>query len=229
MLVLMGAFLGVLIGLWYSFFQLLAEDGYAARSLAQAAAMQLGSLLVVGPAAYWMYARVTGQEGQQPELYRKQSRTVFLSIWMLVAVLSLVSIVISMVGGLMSAMFGFSNDAGDTFMSTVLPGLFAAGTIGFGIFAIVKHASRKFVMMAAMVLAGLAALLLVANLVMVLVRKDVELPGSTTSDCTYSKYMDRECTYSEYRDNLRDSTRDSLTPKTNRNTTGLESFLNSVD
>ena len=196
MLVLMASFLGLLVSLWYSFFQLvLNSDSFTTSTLVRVTAGQLGALLVVGPAAYWMYSRVTGQEGVQAELQAKTSRTVFLSIWMLGAVLALVGLAASVGSALVTWAFGFADNAGDLFVSTIVPGVLAAVTLAFGVYVVVKHASRKFVMQAAVVLAALAFALLVANLVMVAGRKD-EKPAQQA--CTYTNYIDKKCSYSEY-------------------------------
>lgn len=221
MLILVASFIGVLVSLWFSFFGLV--NG-ANTLMVYTAAGQIGSLLVLGPAAFWLYARVTGQEMVQPELYERKSRTVFLAIWLIFAVLALVGMVAAIVASFVNAMFGLGGDFGTTLVISVLPGLFAVATVAFGLFMVVKHTSRKFVMVSAIVLVALAFILLVANLTMVLVRKDdatrapsINVPSTTfpqtsDDDCSFSDYLDKECTYSEYLEDSRSSS--STTPRT---------------
>lgn len=216
MLTLVASFIGILVSLWFSFFGLL----YSSQVMVTATVGQIGALLVVGPAAFWMYARVTGQEMVQPELYVRKSRTVFLTIWMFFAVLALVGMIAAIVATFVNALFGLGSDFGGAVVTSVIPGLFAVATVVFGLFMVVKHASRKFVMMAALVLAVVAAILLVANTTMVLVRKD-SMPINTTTtpttplvepdeDCTFSRYyIDKECSYGDYQDYLRSSSSSS--------------------
>lgn len=209
MLILMGSFLGVLASLWYSFFGLIATEDYSAVSMAKMTAVQIGSLLVVGPAAYWMYARVTGQEMVDQTLYLRKSRTVFLTIWTIGVVLALVSVVASAVTAVSSAVFGFGEEAKTLWLGAVVPGVLAAATLGFGLSMVVKHASRAFVLKtASTVVAALAVVLLIGNVVMVMVRKDIEQPAPST--CTFSSYLKGDCSYEEYRKGL-----DDATPSTN--------------
>ena len=227
MLVFIGGFLGLLVSLWYSFFNLILTDGHSGRVLAIATAGVLGSLLVVGPAAYWLYSRVTGEESHRPELFKKPSRTVFLTIWLLMAVGSLVSIAISVVSSIVMAVFGLGGDAAELWVGRVIPGIFAAATIGFGIVAIVKHVSRRMVIGAGIVLAALAAILFIANLVMVVVRKDVAetKQQSSSSSCTYREYLDDKCSYDEYMDSLRDSSSSRSRDSSRRPSTSLEDIF----
>ncbi len=212
MLGLFGTLLGLLVSQWYSFFGLITEDGYAARSLAQTAAIQLGSMLVVLPAAFWMYFRVTGQEGVQPDLQDSKPRTVFLTIWMIIAVSSLVGIFVGVVTALVRAVFGFNDNLGDQIIGQIIPGVFAAATVSFGIASIVKHVSRRFVKLAALVVAAMALVLLVANTIMIFVRKD---SGSRPQRCTFSMYRDGDCSYNEYLKNTKneDSSSDLTNPR----------------
>ena len=200
MLVMMGSFLGLLASLWYSFFGLMADAEYTARTLAMATSIQLGTLLVVAPAAFWLYARVTGQEMVEPGLQQKRARTVFLTLWMLGAVLALVGVTVSVASNVSSAVFGFGGkDVGELVVGTVLPGLFVVATFGFGLFVVVRHAKRKLSMLAGIVLAALSVFLLVANVTMVLVRKDVKAP--VRPSCNFSSYLKADCSYEDYRKN----------------------------
>lgn len=226
MLILMGALLGVLASLWYSFFGLLADSSYSAVATATTTAGMLASLLVVGPAAFWMYSRVTGQEMVEPSLHNRTSRTVFLTIWIVLVVMGLVGIVGSVVTELVNVTLNLSNDAWKSWVETILPGLLAAATVALALAAVVKHTSRKFVMKAAVVVAGLALLLLVANLVMVLMRKDIEKPADPVeSTCTFSRYLESDCSYSDY---LRDQTTRPSTPPSERGVPDASNFLNSL-
>lgn len=198
MLVMMGSFLGILVSLWFSFFGLIYEDGYGVRVLVTATAMQLGSLVVIAPIAFWLYARTSGQEMVQAELAQRKSHTVFLTIWMVVVVSVLVGMLIAVVSSLMQAMFGLGgDDFGEALVTKVLPSLFGVATIIFGLFTVVKHPARKLSMLAGIVLAVLSLILLLANVVMVVVRKDVKQP--VMQQCTYTRYyIDKECSYSDY-------------------------------
>lgn len=208
MLILMGILLGLLTSLWYGFFNLIVKDGTAGRSLAITVAGLMGALLVVGPATYWMYARVTGEEAEHPEHTRQKARTVFLTLWLVPAVLALVSVLVTVSSSIMRGIFGVGGNASTLWVGEVLPGLFAAATIGYGIAIIVKHVTRRLVVLSGMVLAGIAAFLLLANLVMVVVRKDAQT--SPSQSCTYRQYLNEQCSYREYMQNLRDNTDDSL-------------------
>jgi uncharacterized membrane protein YkgB len=211
MLILVASFIGVLVSLWFTFFGLMYGDTSVGVAVA---ATQIGSLLVVGPAAFWLYARVTGEEMMHPELQTRTSRTVFLTIWMVIAVLALVGMVATIVSSFVNAIFGLESNFGATLVTQVLPGLFSVATVVFGLCMVVKHTSRKFVMLAAMVLAVTAVVLLVANATMVLVRKDsVNATSSSPSvspqvtpesdeNCTITSYFDEECSYDDY---LKDS------------------------
>ena len=211
MLTLVASFIGVLVSLWFNFFGML----YTPYASVETAASQIGALLVVGPAAFWMYARVTGQEMVQPELHARKSRTVFLTIWMFFAVLALVGMVAAVVAIFVNALFGLGSDFAGALVTGVIPGLFAVATVVFGLLMVVKRASRKFVMLAAIVLAISAVALLVMNTTMVLVRKDssiqINYDQSTPrmmhygEDCTASRYFDQKCSYQEYQDYLESS------------------------
>jgi hypothetical protein len=199
MLVLMGSLLGLLVSLWFSFFGLVYETGYSAKLLATSAAMQIASLAVVAPAAFWLYARTSGQEMMQQELTKRKSHTVFLTIWLVIVVPVLVSMLIAVKVSFVQAMFGLGDaDFGRVLVTQVLPSLFGVATIVFGLFAVVKRPARKLSMLAGIVLATLAAVLLIANVVMVLVRKDVE-PPVVEERCTFSRYIANDCSYSDYR------------------------------
>ncbi len=212
MLVLVGSFIGVLVSLWFGFFELVYGQGTFS---VVTTASQVGALLVVGPAAFWLYARVTGQEMVNPDIYERKSRTVFLTIWLFFAVLSLVGMVLAIVATFVMAMFGLGTDFSEALVTKVLPGLFAVATVVFGLFMVVKHTSRKFVLVSALVLVVMAVVLLIANSTMILVRKDsakstpsvpswtspspsVIEDDSNDGDCTISAYLDKKCTYSEY-------------------------------
>lgn len=201
MLIFFGALLGLLASLWFSFFQLILQDDYSGRLLAQTTAIQLGSLIVLSVVGFWLYARVTGQEMMQPELRQKTSRTVFLTLWLLLAVGAFVGLISGAMTAFVQLLMGQS-EAGDLVVGGLLPSLLAAATVGFGIAAIVKHSHRKLSMFVGVVVAALCVVLFVGNLTMVLVRKDAKEPVDTSTRCTYSKWVDGECSYSEY---LRDS------------------------
>ena len=204
MLMFFGALLGLLASLWFSFFQLILQDGYSGRLLAQTTAVQLGSLVVLSIVGFWFYARVTGQEMMQPELRQKASRTVFLTIWLIIAVGAFVSLVAGAMTGFVQLLMG-NSDAGDLLVGGVLPSLLAAATIGFGIAAIVKHSRRKLSMFVGTVVGVLCVALFIANLTMVLVRKNAEEPVDTSSRCTYSRWVDGECSYSDYLEDSREN------------------------
>jgi len=199
MLVLMGSFLGLLVSLWFSFFGLIYETGYGEKLLATSAAMQIASLVVVGPAAFWLYARTSGQEMVQPELTQRKSHTVFLTIWLVIVIPVLVSMLIAAKTFLVQAMFGLGDaDFGRVLMTHVLPLSLGVATIVIGLFAVVKRPARRLSMVAGVVLAVLTVVIMVANTVMIVMRKDVEQPV-ISNPCTFSRYIDNECSYSEYR------------------------------
>lgn len=219
MLIFFAIFLGILAALWFSFFGLITATGYGASSKAVMTTAGLASLLVFGPAAYWLYARVTGEENANPAVLDKKARTVFLTLWMIGAIFSLACMLYAAIYGIVTSIFGMT-EAGTTFVNVVIPGLLSSATLGFGISVVVKHASRKLAVVAGIVLASVAAVLLIANLVMVIVKKDstgstntssssssrsttttnsyYTRPSSDDDTCTISKYLDSECTYEEY-------------------------------
>ncbi len=189
MLLLLGSFLGIASSLWFSFFGLILNDSYSGRSLAEVTAGQLGGLIVLGIAGFWMYSRVTGQEMIEPGVYEKKARTVFLTIWMIGVVLGVVGLAGVLFSSLSTSLFGLGDDVGKTLVGTTIPALFAIATLVFGLFMVVKRVSRKFVMMSAIVVAALSAVLLVANVTMVVVRKD----APTRTDCMYALYVNSRC------------------------------------
>lgn len=208
MLIFFGSLIGLLASLWFSFFQLLIRDGFAASVLAQATALQLGSLVVVGIAGFWLYARVTGQEMIQPELQNLTSRKVFLTIWMIVAVCGLVGVASAAMMAFVSLLLG-KTDATEAVVVVVIPALFAFATLAFGVAAVVKRSNRKLSMLAGIVVASLMVLLFVANMITVFVRKDASSPVRSSSNdssfderCTYTKYRNGDCTYRQYIDSL---------------------------
>lgn len=219
MLVLMGSFLGLLVSLLFSLFGLIYETGYEARLLATNAVMQIASLAVVAPAAFWLYARTSGQEMMQPELTQRKSHTVFLTIWLVIVVLVMVSMLIAAKTSLAQAMLGLGDDDfGRVLMTHVLPLTLGVGTIVVGLFAVVKRPARRLSMVAGVVLAVMTVVLMVANTAMVVVRKDAEQPV-VSNPCTYSRYLNNECNYSEFRRDNQSS------PATNSNS---ESVLDSL-
>ena len=119
--------------------------------------------------------------------------------------------------------FGLGGDAASLWVGRVIPGLFAAATLGFGIAVVLKHATRKLVMVSGIVLAGIAVFLLLVNLIMVVVRKDVADTPKTTTSCTYRAYLDEECTYQEYMRTLRNS---SDTPSSTRSLDSVDQYFN---
>lgn len=205
MLVMIGVSLSILVSLWYSFFNLITTEGTAGRALAIVAAGLMGALLVVGPTAYWLYTRVTGEEAEHPELTKKTVRTVFLTIWVVPAVISLVSLAVSVVSSFVMGIFGVGGDAAALWVGRVLPGLFAVAAVGLGIRVVLKHATRKVVMMSGLVVSAIAVFLLLANRVMVAVRKDVRDTPKNTITCTYREYLNKNCTYREYMQKLQDN------------------------
>ncbi len=197
MLIFVGALLGILTSLWYSFFGMLAVDGAEGKLIAVRAAVLLGSLVVVCPAAYWLYARVTGQEMIDPKVVASKARTVFLTIWMIGIVVALVSIVASSAASVISSVFSLGDVSGTKlWVGDFIPSILAVVTLACGVAMVVKHVSRTFVLRNAFVVAGVAAVLLVANVVMISMRKDFK-PQKPT--CTISAYYAGDCSYQEYR------------------------------
>lgn len=218
MLIFFGGLIALLASLWFSFFQLLIQDGFSGNILARTTALQLGSLVVMGVAGFWLYARVTGQEMVQPELQARTSRRVFLTMWMIVAVCGLVGIASVAMMAFVSLLLG-QTDATQAVVGIVIPALFAFATVGFGIAAVVKRSNRKLSMLAGVVVAGLMVLLFIANAIAVFIRKDSSSPARDSSggsslfkeNCTYTRYRDGECTLSEYRDSLSERSSSSNT------------------
>lgn len=199
MLVLMGSLAGVLASTFYSFFGLLQVDGFAARTLALVVLAQLGSLVVLTPAAFWFYSRVSGQEMVHPELMQKTSRTVFLTIWLIGMFLSLVGVSISIAAGVIGAVVGGGSDGGSVILSVVLPGILTVGLLSFFVITVAHRSTRALTKIAGIVIAAVAVVMLIANLILAIVNIDRVDSDDSDEKCTYSRYVDRECSYSEYR------------------------------
>lgn len=208
MLVLMGALAGVLASMFYSFFGLMQVEGFAARALALVVLAQLGSLVVLTPAAFWFYSRVSGQEMVHPELMRKTSRTVFLTIWLIGMFLSVVGVSISIAAGIIGAMVGSGSGDSSVILNVVIPGLLTVALLSFFIITVAHRSTRALTKIAGIIIAAVAVLLFVANLVMAIVNVNNAKSDNSEERCTYSRYADRECTYTEYR-NDRNSSYDS--------------------
>lgn len=205
MLIFIGALLGVLSSLWYSFFGMLAVDGAEGRSLAIFAAVLLGSLVILCPAAYWLYARVTGQEMVEPSVRSSKARTVFLTLWMICAVITLVSVIASTASNVISSIFSLGETNGiELWVGNFISSIFAVATLVLGIAMVVKRVSRAAVLKGAYIVAGLSLILVVANVVMISMRKDYNRPSVV---CSLSSYYDGDCTYTEY---LRENKSSSL-------------------
>lgn len=206
MLVLVASFIGILCSLWFSFFGMLYNASYLDTIGVVA---QIGSLIVIGPAAFWMYARVTGQEMVQPELYNRKSRTVFLSIWIVFAVLALVGLAVTISASMTTSLFDTAGTyLGGIVVTLVLPGLFSIATGVLGVLMIARRTTRKMVMRFGQMLLFLVGLLLVINIAMVMVRKDSVMneswepstsPSVQLEDCAPYTVNPEECNYSNYR------------------------------
>lgn len=199
MLIMTGALLGVLCGLLYSVFGLAYETGYGAQSLAMVAAAQVASLSIVAPVALWLYARTTGQETVQQELQRRTARTVFLTIWMLCVVVTLVSVAIATKAAGITSMLGLDGADGfaEAVVTAILPGVLSVLVLGFGLWAVVKKPNPKTSKVAIIVLGVVSIVLLITALTMAVVRKDAD-SSTGGEECTYTRYLDKECSYSDY-------------------------------
>jgi hypothetical protein len=183
MLVVTGAMISVLSSLYYATLQLTYTSGYEASSLVESITMQLAVLLIVAPAAYWLYARVTGQEMIEPTLYASKVRTVFLSLWMIPLAAAFLVVSISVVHAILSMIVDQSSDVLSLVVGTVLPGVLTLATIGFGLFMVVKRVKRKFTMMSGIVVSAVVAIVASLSLVTILMNRDVEIKD--TNDCEY--------------------------------------------
>jgi hypothetical protein len=191
MLFIFGGFIGILASMWYSFFGLLVADSFTGSLVMRTTVALIGMLVATGVLGYVLYARVTGEELHNPSVVHSKARTVFLTIWLFGAVLTVLGMIIAMVTGLVDVMFGTASDTTQTLVGTVAPALFAIATLCFGIWLIVKRSSRKLSMVAGMVLAGLAAILLLATTVTLLVRKNDFMPKNSTQKSTCADGMIR--------------------------------------
>lgn len=202
MLVLMGALAGLVSSMIYTFFNFLKADGSTLRTLHALAAGQLGALVVVVPAAFWFYARVSGQEMVQPELRQKTARTVFLTIWLIGMFLSIVGVSISVVSGVMATIVGAgSSDAGSLFVNLVVPGIFTIVLLAMTVIVVAHRSSRKLSMAVGIAVAVISAVVFIGTITVAVVKSD-NSPKDKTTDCTYSRYRDGNCNYRQYRDDL---------------------------
>lgn len=205
MLVVIGSLVGVVSSSIYSFFNLIQTDGSAARVLALAVVAQLASLVVLAPAAYWLYARVSGQESVQPELRTKTARTVFLTIWLIGMMLAVVGVSISVVAGVLGGLMSSGDSSfGELVVRIVIPGMLVVGLLAATVILVARRVSRKDTLRIGIALAAVVAVLFISNVVLAVVKKDAEIDRDES--CTYSRYIDGECDYSEYRE-YRDASR----------------------
>lgn len=201
MLILMGVFLGTLVSLWHSFFNMIVTDGSAGSAVAKTAAMALASVLVVGPAAFWMYSRVTGEESQNSSHLSSKARSVFLIMWVIVATLALVGVAAGIASSVFASVFGYSQESTpQVWVGSVVGGLFGLATLAYGIIMVIKHASRKMVMMACTILASVTLVLFLASLLLVIVRNGHEEQQQQKDS---SQYLN------DYLKNLKNSQQDS--------------------
>jgi hypothetical protein len=134
----------------------------------------------------------------EPTVLTKRSRTVFLTLWVLGVTLALVGVVSKTVSAVMSSFFSFGDVSGkELWVGTVIPAVLVVLTLAFGLWMVVKHVSRAFVIRCAWAVAVLAVVVFVANLVMVIARKDVQAPAPAET-CTISRYLNSECSYKDY-------------------------------
>ena len=222
MLVVIGSFIGVASSAIYSFFNLIQTDGFAARALAVVVVAQLASLVVLAPAAYWLYARVSGEELVRPQLRTKTARTVFLTIWLIGMMLSVVGVSISVVAGMLSGLVGADSDSvGEIIVRVTIPGILVIALLASTVILVTRRVSRKATMYVGIGIASLLAVLFVGNLIVAVVKKDA---GSGRDEaCTYSRYSDGDCDYSDYRE-YRDSTRRSSNYESGSRSGGLENI-----
>jgi len=207
MLVVIGSFVGVASSSIYSFFNLIQTDGFAARALAVVVVAQLASLVVLAPAAYWLYSRVSGEELVQPQLRAKTARTVFLTIWLIGMMLSIVGVAISVVAGVLSGLVGADSDSvGELIVRVTIPGILVITLLASTVILVARRVSRKATMYVGIGIASLLAILFISNLIVAVVKKDADTDRDVS--CTYSRYSDGDCDYSDYRE-YRDSTRRS--------------------
>lgn len=204
MLVVVGSLVGVLSTLLYSFFNLIQSDGYVAQALAVATIAQLASLVVLAPAAFWLHARVSGQEVVDPTRRSSTARTVFLSIWLIGMMLSIVGVSISVVIGLLGGVISTGDTSiGELIIRAVIPGTLVIVLLATTVILVVRRVSRKSTIRTGIGIAALVAVLFISNLVLAIVKKDAGTDRDES--CTYSRYIDKECSYSEYREYRRDS------------------------
>lgn len=171
MLILFGGFLIVLSSMWYTVFNLMMAEGYLGRLQLETAVVQLGVLTATGGIGYLLYSRITGEELRNPSVIRSKSRTVFLTIWLIITVLAVMGMAASMLSGVLGVMLGTQTDTAKVFIGTLLPSIFAISTLAYGVWVIVKRSSRHLTILNGNVLAMLACLLLFATVTTGLVRK----------------------------------------------------------
>lgn len=186
MLVLFGGFITLLAFIWYTFFGLLIAKGYSGERFVETAMAQIAALLVVGPLGYLLYSRVTGEELHNPLVLRSKVRAVFLTIWMLGTILTLVGLLVTMISSVFSVIFGLDSDIPHALLGVAIPSLLAALTLSFGIWAIVKRSSRKIAVVVGAILAGLAVIALLATTITVLVKKNQFSERSCSNGSSYS-------------------------------------------
>lgn len=183
MLVVTAAMISVLSSVYYGTLQLTYASGYEVNSLVESVTMQLAALLIVAPAAYWLYARVTGQEMIEPTLYKSKARTVFLTLWMIPLAAAFLAVSISIVHAVLTVIVAQESDVLSLVVGTVLPGVLTLATIGFGLFMVVKRVKRKFTMMSGIVLSAVVVIVALLSLVTIFMNRDVETKD--TNDCEY--------------------------------------------
>lgn len=186
MLMLFGGFIGMLTSLWYTFFGLLVPDASSGYSMVNTAVSQISFAIATGCVGYLLYIRVTGEELHNPAVTRSKARTVFLTIWLIGAVLTLLTLVVAALGSILGVIVGTASDTTQSLVGTAAPSLFAIATLGYGIWLIVKRSSRSLAITSGIVLASLATVLVLATTITLLVRKNDLMPKtSPRSTCSY--------------------------------------------
>lgn len=207
MLVVIGSFVGVASSSIYSFFNLIQTDGFAARALVVVVVAQLASLVVLAPAAYWLYARVSGQESVQPGVRTKTARTVFLTIWLIGMMLSVVGVSISVVAGMLGGLVGADGGSvGELIVRVTIPGILVIALLASTVILVTRRVTRKATIYVGIGIASLLAILFISNLIVAVVKKDADTDRDES--CTYSRYSDGDCDYSDYREYRNESRSD---------------------
>lgn len=191
-LIVAGVTIGTLVSLWYDFFGLMNASGSVGHDMAVGTVTGLGSLIVLLPLSYILRCRVQGEELRTPARRTQKSRSVFLTLWILIAAAAFISMCTMVIGDIFSSFYGFGGDASNVYVGSIVPSLLGALTLGAGSVLVLKQARGRLMQTSSLILGIVVIVLFVGGFIVAAAHKDdKEIPRS----CLYSssRYSDSTC------------------------------------